>query len=128
MKFGFRLVLHKDIKQEDRGVCLKFLRDMLVRFASPGSYKVGHFNRRSWFSRHAYGLGVTIDSEVRYVFRRLSSKRRVFGIVPIEMIERKDGEEFTPYKWWPATARFRSKVSYRNQDYETFAEVGEIKG
>lgn len=130
MKRGFRLVLHKDIPEADRKLCLDYLQnDILPWFSSDDSYKCraesGAFFRRG-------KLGLTLGEGDKYAFRRLVKNRRIFGIMPVDKLERKDGEPIEVRQCMCGIHRAGQMVNivggFNESDFEVIHEVGEIKG
>ena len=130
MKYGWRIVVHNDIKWSvELHECLK---TFVKRFSSEGSYKSGG-PYRTWFRRNCFGFGLTKEFKLAfwnskppfspYAFKRLSTKRRIFGVVPTDRLDISETEtcgEILP--------KAKLKIPYDEKDYYTFAEVGEIKG
>lgn len=128
MKMGFRIVYHKSI-------CLNEIQEFLEKekkhFCSPSSYKVGYSHSSSFYRRGVFGF--TVDEQtLKYTFRRLVKNRRIFGVVPIILLERVDGKELELKQCMCGEHRGGQKVKikggFREGDFVTYFEKGEIKG
>ena len=128
MNYGFRIVFHKDIPWSKE--LEKCLLGFVESFTSEGSYKRGG-NTRTWYRRNSLGIG--FDNNFKaiswcggdhpFFFKRLSTKRRIFGIIPsteLEISKTKTVGEVIP--------RCSLKIPYKEEDYITFFETGKIKG
>lgn len=130
MKYGFRIVYHKDIPLEDLGIIKSWLEDKVVMFTSEKSYKVGYNNSHSFYRRGIFGLLLNKPKN-KYTFRRLSKNRRIFGIVPIDKLQGIK-EEISLNMCMCADhlggIRVKLKKKFNENDWITFYETGEIKG
>lgn len=127
MKHGFRLIYHKDIAKEDISYCLEFLSKKIKDFQN------GYGCRRlsgAFFRRGV--LGLTIDKDCKYTFKRLCKHRRIFGIVPIRLLKRVDMQPIELNNCMCAMHRGGQRVKliygFIESDYIIFYEEGEIKG
>lgn len=143
MKFGFRIVIHKDVSselmEEARKQCDSFLKFASVReqrktegYGGIISYRPASY--ASGYAPSVYRRGMIghVFADNKLTFRRLSRNRRIFGVVPISMIQNKDGSELHfRGSWCACCVNDGKKVTmkpYDESDYRTFIEVGEIKG
>ena len=134
MKYGFRITYHKSIPHSQK--LLDFLETWKNRFCSPDSYKCradsGAFCRRGLLG---FAVGPNFqtnqDDPIIYTFKRLSSKRRIFGLVPISLLVPKN-PPINLQQCMCAIHRGGQRVNlavpYDENDYETYFETGDIKG
>ena len=111
----------------------EFLSNYVTRFTSPGSYKM----RRTSAAFYRRGiLGYCVDENfkatknIKYTFKRLSKKRRIFGLVPIEQLDFQDESNLDQCMCAEHRGgqRVNLKTPYNEDDYITFFETGMIKG
>lgn len=130
MNFGFRLCYYKEIPQEDVGKCLKYLHEIEGLFNTEESYKVGYSKSGSLFRRGNFGV-IVDEPENKYCFRRLIKNRRIFGVVPISLLEGKNGPinlKQCSCGEHRAGQKVKLKIRFNENDYITVFEVGKIKG
>ncbi len=136
MKRGYRLCYYKNIPTEDIEKIIHYFTSswngvhaggIKEWFSSKNSYKCrtksGAFFRRGNF-------GLLLDDE-KYVFRRLSHNRRVFGVCPIDILEGKNEPINTNQCMCGehrAGQKVRIKGGFKESDFVTYYEEGEIKG
>lgn len=134
MKFGFRITYHKSIPQSQN--LLDFLEEWKNRFCSPESYKC-RTDSGAFFRRGLLGLAVgpnfetNHDDPIIYTFKRLSRNRRVFGLVPISLLVPKNPPidlEQCMCAIHRGGQRVNLAVPYNENDYQTYFEIGDIKG
>jgi hypothetical protein len=138
MNYGFRIAIHKDVPgdlmEEARKRCDSFLKLASHRekrygetWVRPGSYASGYLP--SFYNRGIIGF---VFADKKLTFRRISKNRRIFAVVPIDMVKNKDGSELDlHYCVCPCCVNGMKKVTmkpYDEKDYNTFIEVGDIKG
>ncbi len=137
MNYGFRLVYDKDIPAEDMEDVLDMLSAKKEHFTGENSYKVGWTSSHSFYRRGIFGLrvqpkGGSYSSPAKYTFKRLTKGRRIFGVVPVDKLERLDNQEIEQDNCICADhrggQRVRLKSGFREADYVTYFETGEIKG
>lgn len=132
MNRGFRILIHKDVEKTDW--VMKFLEDQKKLFRSERSYKRGY--GPSFYNRGVFGLGFgekgSCSGPILYTFRRVVRNRRIFGVVPVKILERKDGEPVELDQCMCPQHRGGQKVclkgGFNEDDYEVWFETGEIKG
>lgn len=135
MNYGFRIVYHKDIKW-----CKKlesFMLNRINHFCSKESYKC-RTDSKAFYRRNLFGIGLNEDFEtssskpIIYTFKRLTRSKRIFGIIPISKVERKDGKPLELNICMCAVHRGGQKVKlkkkYTNQDFNIIFETGKISG
>lgn len=91
----FVLLYHKTIPTQDLPRILDFLQQEKEQFLGENSYKRGGRSSGSFYKRGILGLlvdGFKSGVIPKYTFRRLSKHRRWFGVIPITLLERKDGQ------------------------------------
>ena len=126
MKYGYRLVIHNSIK--DNQIAIEKMQRFLHIFSSKNSYKYGW---HSPFKRNGVGVSyrkdwsMTYDNDGEFVFKRVSKNRRIFAMVPRNLVE---GELHRPCSHLCSDGKAKLKVGYEDENYTTFAEVGDIKG
>lgn len=129
MNRGYRLTIHKSIPHADRERLLKYLDGTIEWFNSSESYKC---RKESDAYLRRGKLGIVVDKEEKYVFRRLVKGRRIFGIMPVSLLERKDGEPINMNQCMCAIHRGGQMVNivggFSEDDFETIYETGLIKG
>ena len=137
MNYGFKIVYHKSIKWSKE--LEAFLLSKINHFCSEGSYKCRR-DSKAYYRRNIFGLGLTKDFKISdtknnpiiYTFKRLTSSKRIFGIVPIDEIERKDSKPLVMNECMCAIHRGGQKVKlkerYRDEDYVLAFQTGKIKG
>jgi hypothetical protein len=130
MKYGWQLVYHKDIPEDDKKMVEEFINDKYKHFSSPNSYKVGYTNSHSYYRRGVFGLRV--DNKSKYTFKRLVRGSRIFGVVPTDLLVDKQGNPIDTNQCMCAIhlggTRVDIKGGYNPADYVVVYEVGEIKG
>jgi hypothetical protein len=124
MDFGFRIVYHKEVQKNDE--LIEFLDNKIKLMNTENSYKWGY--TPSPFRRRGIGFHVVIKGK-KCRFKRLSTKRRIFGVVPCVYLN-----EFEDHlnKCGCAKCLGEETVTmrrpYSEEDYMTYFEVGKIKG
>lgn len=134
MKFGFKIVFDKDIPFSPE--LQEFLKEKLEHFSSKDSYKVGYANSSSFYKRGIFGLPLNEEfkiasKDVKYTFKRLVRNRRIFGVVPVDQLIGVNGPinlNQCMCAQHMGGQRVTLKKPYSEEDYITFATVGEIKG
>ena len=127
MKTGFRLVYHKDIPEHLVPLAKELLKSQLKTMID--GYKTGGKASRSFYKRGILGY---CYKDTDLVFRRLSTNRRIFGIVHKDQLEGINGE----IEWNQCICSLHlggTKVKmkdgpYSEDKYITWAEIGDIKG
>lgn len=148
MKNGYRLVYHKSISGEDKRNAEEFLLDFIEKVNKEGSYAKAFRTHGGWNSClrwKSFGLPVSDFKNQNYycvseklILRRLSKNRRIFGVVPRDLVFSLNGYACsTQYKRcicpkctmaWTSGKGFGMGEPYKDSDYITFYESGEIKG
>lgn len=124
MREGFRLVYHKDVPSELIQLAKELLKTQL-KYMIDG-YKTGGKSSSSFYKRGILGY---YYKDTGLVFRRLSTNRRIFGIVHKDQLE---GD----INWNQCICAYHlggTKVTmkdgpYFEDKYITWAEIGDIKG
>lgn len=134
MQYGFRIVFHKSIPFNEE--LKKFLDKEKEYFCSENSYKCRR-DSAAFFRRGLFGYGLTEkftsnskDGEIIYTFKRLSKSRRIFGVIPVrELVHKNPPLELNQCMCaiHRGGQRVNLKTPYKEEDYITYFEVGEIK-
>ena len=134
MKKGYRILLHKDIPLDLLDDSKKYC-DLFIQEANTKGYgRSGGHGDRAFFRRGVFGfLFNNFDKRNdSVVFRRLSKNRRIFGILPINLLSSSDGTPINLKQCICAIHLGGTKVKIKNgfqeKDYMTYYEVGDIKG
>jgi hypothetical protein len=126
MKFGFRVLIHKDIPLEDFEQIKPHLQQIIDGWSKHG-YKC-RLKSGAYFRRSILGYPIVKD---KYVLRRLVKTRRLFGMVPVELLEGVDEQiNFNQCMCGDCLAgtKVRFIKRFDENDYWKFYEIGEIKG
>jgi len=121
MKHSFKIVYHKSIPFEEiKG----FLEGKKEHFLSPGSYKTGGWGHLSFYRRGIFGLSLQGCRYSSQTFKRLVANKRIFGVIPVTMLERKDGKKLETDGCMCAIHRGGQRVNiiggFKPEDYKTF--------
>lgn len=126
MKHGFKLVIHKNLSPNEKQLAKDIFNIKFI--LTKGNYSCRH-DSGAYFRRGI--LGWCPDGQ-QFTVRRVTKKRRIFAAVPLELLERKDGEPIELEQCICAIhkggQRVKFKCGFNEIDYETFYEVGDIKG
>lgn len=137
MKAGYKVLIHKDIKDDDLQMVLEYCKaNWSPVDGKPRDYRVGFTCSRSFWRRGI--AGKCINWQMRgnegdpIVFRRLCKNRRVFGAIPVRLLEKLDGSDLV-YEGCHCAEHFggtrvRIKGGFNEADFDVLYEVGEIKG
>lgn len=130
MKIGYRILIHKSIPQEWMNYALK----ACDRFKQLADSEEGWKTRRdscAFYRRGVLGYSLPYIDPV-ITFKRLVKNRRIFGVVPIQMLERKDGEPLELDRCMCGVHRGGVRVNLKGgfieNDYNLYIENGDIKG
>lgn len=123
MNSGFRLVISKKIQGDDRDQCLKLLAEQAGWM--PKGYGNGGY--RSYYKRGVFGIGIPAR-DPRFAFRRLTTGRRIFGVVPVADLEPPVNLDQCCCPDHRGGERVRLKEKYSDGDFDTVFETGDIKG
>jgi len=140
-KLGYRLLIHNSIPEDVREKCREWLHKNILSRPRGEEFK----SRRescAFYRRGRLGLSLDIrdDGELwacnkvtaRFTFRRVSNNRRIYAIMPIDLLERIDGKPVDMNTcicgYHRGGQRVRIKGEFFEEDFEVFAEVGDIKG
>lgn len=130
MKHGFKILIHKDIPDEHMKDAIRITNDFMYQAISENGYKVG---RRScqFYARGVLGYSVP-QKDPKITFKRLVKNRRIFGVVPIDLLEAVDGKPL-PLDDCMCTdhrggVRVRLIDGFNEDDYRLYYEEGDIKG
>lgn len=147
-KNGFRLVYHKSISDKDKPIVEDFLLDFIEKTAKcNGSYAKAFRTNGGWVSHlrwKALGLPVNQSRGDNYcvndklILRRLSKNRRIFGVVPRDLVFSLNGFACsTQYKnciclkctmAWTSNKGFTMNEPFKDDNYVVFYDSGDIKG
>lgn len=81
---GFRVLIHKDIPPERLKECHEFCDRWIQRSIKEGYGCHGGHGDYAFYRRRI--LGYLFSKDYSLTFRRLSTKRRIFGIVPTNLL------------------------------------------
>jgi hypothetical protein len=129
-KTGYRLLIHRDIPED----CAEYVKRACEHFLSQADTLDGWKCRR--ISRAFYRRGILGFSlppiEPKITIRRLVKNRRIFGVVPIDILEKVDGTPLELDRCMCAKHRGGTKVrikgGFKEEDYDLYREVGDIRG
>ncbi len=126
MKNGFRLLLHKSLSEDEKTEAKKVFDRSFIE--TNGIYKC-RSDSGAFFRRNL--LGYQPDN-TRWTVRRMSTTRRIFAAIPVDLVERVDGEPLELNQCVCAIhkggQRVRLKQPMTESDYDIYHEQGEIKG
>ena len=139
MKSGFSLVYHQDVAKD---VAVEILKSM-IGYMLDGYNKRCGGGRTSPYRRGVLGTMYKPDGGAAnhtrklklnetITFRRLSKNRRVFGLVPVRLLETKDGAAvdtdgcFCPTCLGSQQCRLRE--GFKEDEFIHYSTIGEIKG
>jgi hypothetical protein len=131
MKRGYRILLHKDIPEELLEEAQESCDNFIALANSPDGYKCRH-DSYAFYRRGIFGLIVNHKNRI-LTFKRLSGKRRIFGVIPVNQLEAKDGGEIDSDQKCICGVhlggtRVNIKGGFQERDYHFYYETGEIKG
>ena len=129
MKMGFRLVYHKEIPKKDLKYVLEYLEAQRLQFSSKQSYKVGYTNSHSHYRQGIMGLRLL--ENYSYTFKRLVKNRRIFGVVPVSLLEGKNEQlrlDGCICSLHGGGQKVKLKTPFNESDWITYCELGDIKG
>jgi len=129
---GFQLEIQKDLSEIDMKKAINFANNWISKTMSNDNLTY-HLGGRSggW---HSYlrcnRFGYMNKNIAQLVFRRISTKRRVFGIVRADTMVKPDISEINLKQCMCPIHRGGERVVWRNGKPKTFvyATVGSIKG
>jgi hypothetical protein len=141
MKNGYRLVYHKSLKGSEKQKAETTLGEFVLGLAGSHNY-AKQFNTKGGYasSLRWKALGKSLGSCCsgdNLVLRRLSKNRRIFGVVPRDLVFSIPGACSTQYEgcmcpkctWeWTGGKGFKMDGPYKDEDYILFYESGKIKG
>lgn len=140
-KLGFRLSIHKDVPQDLVTACEKFLHQIISHPLEERYFCRRHSSRafyRRGFLGMTIGLGedgvmrMDYRKDAKLVFRRISRGRRIYAIMPIDQLERIDGQPIDLDNCVCADhrggQRVRIKGGFQEDDFRTYYEIGQIRG
>ncbi len=143
MKYGIRVVIHKDISKElldeANEMCDYFVkltcRGHIYKSSITGKWTqknkgYGNGGWKSYWKRKVFGL---LSQSKKLVFRRLSNNRRIFGVVPLELLRDMDNTIINIKRCVCPIHLGGIKVTmldgpYDEQNYNMYCEFGDIKG
>lgn len=132
MKKGFQIEIQKDLSEKEYKDAIEFANDWISQTCDNDMVfrlggKTGGWH--SYIKRGVFGFMPYRDNNL--VFRRISTSRRVFGIVKADTMTKPDGLEVNLNRCACSNCRGGERVIWRdNKKPKTFiyATVGEIKG
>jgi len=125
---GYRILVHRSIPEEDLPEIYKFLKDWIKNTNEHG------YGRRlvssAYYRRGVLGLTFIKN---KYTFRRLVKNRRIFGVLPLTMLEHKDPTQTIKLKQCMCAEHLGGTPvniigGFKEEDYDIFYETGYIKG
>jgi hypothetical protein len=140
MKFGFRISIHKDVPPDLMNEAIEACEDFKKLalsgprtgegygkdWVAPASYASGY--RDNYYRRNKLGRNLKSG---KLTLRRVSKRRRIFAVVPINLLEWQSGGDIKgQYINYPVgEERVRMKSGgYKEEDYNIYYETGDIKG
>lgn len=136
MSLGYQIKIQNDIPQSDKKKIKEWCQFFIKRVEQNGGYwnqltRGGHGGWGLKRGRFGYAFKIDKESGFKYVFRRISRNKRIFGIVKISDIIFEDNEKSIGENGnWCACSQCNGdrKISMNlniNQDFETFVTIGE---
>lgn len=129
-KKGYRILIHKDVPTEWMEQATKECQYFQDLADSERGWKEGR-ESHAFYRRGAFGYSVPSRDPV-ITFKRLVKNRRIFGVVPINILESKTGESLQLDGCMCASHRGGVPVNiiggFVEDDYVLYAESGDIKG
>ena len=130
MNRGYRVVYHKTIPETDIHTVVEYINTKIIPwFSSENSYK-SRRDSGAYFRRGNFGL-ILDEKDNKYVFRRLSKNRRIFGVLPITLLEGKHSKieiKQCMCGLHRAGQKVRIVGGFRESDWIKIYEEGSITG
>lgn len=135
MKQGYKVQVQADLEPSLKAEAIRWAKEWGEKHKTGYGYGVvGGSEKRTYYNRGSFGIWLDADrsfdaTDGNLVFRRISKNRRVFGIIHIDTLERKDGEPIVINQCMCPIHRGGQKVRFKYRPkMETIFEWGDIKG
>jgi len=130
MTKGFQIEIQKELTEEESRAAIDFANEWISKTCSKDMQFLlkGKGGHRSYIRRNRFGYMLN-DKVNDLVFRRISTHKRIFGIIKADTMVKPDGSEVNLNQCMCSIHRGGERVVWRDGKPEVFvyAVVGSVK-